>query len=132
MTMPNAKLRHIAITVKDLDESAAFYEKTFDLTRNYQSKVAVSLSDGTVNITLLKFPTDDAAGDERGKDYVGVHHFGFVVDDVDQAGRAIEANGGRFHRAPTPEMQTETKYRDPNGIVLDVTHPGHMWAGVKV
>jgi catechol 2,3-dioxygenase-like lactoylglutathione lyase family enzyme len=126
-----AKLRHIALTVSDLPRAAAFYEKTFGLIRHSASEVAVSLSDGVVNLTLLKFPTDEMAGDERGKDFVGVHHFGFVVDDIDKAGDSIKANGGRFHREPTPEMQTETKYRDPDGIVFDITSPRHVWKGVS-
>src|SRR5689334_8225977 len=125
-----AKLRHLALTVSDLPKAAAFYEKTFGLTRHSASDVAVSLSDGVVNLTLLKFPTDEMAGDERGKDFVGVHHFGFVVDDVDAVAKQVEHNGGRFHRAPTPEMQAETKFRDPDGIVFDLSTPGHMWKGV--
>ena len=72
-----AKLRHIAITVADLKSSADFYEKAFGMSRLRENAVAVSLSDGVVNITLLKFPTDEMAGDERGKDFTGLHHIGF-------------------------------------------------------
>jgi hypothetical protein len=28
-------------------------------------------------------------------------------------------------------MQTETKYRDPDGIVFDITSPRHVWKGVS-
>ena len=127
-----AKLRHIAITVKDLDESAAFYEKTFGLTKHSANKVAVSLSDGVMNVTLLKFPTDEMAGDERGKDFVGLHHIGFVVDDTDAADHSIRETGGSFHRPAGAEMQAEIKYRDPNGIVFDISRPEHAWKGVKL
>jgi predicted enzyme related to lactoylglutathione lyase len=126
-----AKLRHLAITVKDLEKTAAFYETVFGLTRHSANPVAVSLSDGVVNITLLKFPTDEMAGDARGKDFVGLHHMGFVVDDLDAMDRLIRANGGAFHREPTPEMQTETKYRDIDGNVFDITRPEHVWKGVS-
>ena len=127
-----AKLRHIAVTVSDLKKAAAFYEKTFDLTVHSANDVAVSLSDGVFNLTLLKFPTDEMAGDERGKDFVGVHHFGFVVDDIAETGKEIEKNGGRYHPIDTNQMATETKYRDPDGIVFDITGPAHLWAGVKL
>lgn len=127
-----AKLRHIAVTVSDLKKAAAFYEKTFELKVHSANDVAVSLSDGVFNLTLLKFPTDEMAGDERGKDFVGVHHFGFVVDDIDQTGKVIEKNGGRYHPIDTNQMATETKYRDPDGIVFDITSPAHLWAGVKL
>lgn len=127
-----AKLRHVAITVSDLARAGDFYEKTFGLTRVGADKFSVSLSDGVMNITLLKFPTDEMAGDERGKDFVGIHHIGFVVDDIDAADRSIRNHGGRFHRAATPEMQTETKYRDPDGIVFDISRPEHVWKGVTL
>jgi methylmalonyl-CoA/ethylmalonyl-CoA epimerase len=127
-----AKLRHIAVTVTDLKKAAAFYEKTFDLKVHSANDVAVSMSDGVFNLTLLKFPTDEMAGDERGKDFIGVHHFGFVVDDIDKTGKEIEKNGGRYHPIDTNQMATETKYRDPDGIVFDITGPAHLWAGVKL
>jgi predicted enzyme related to lactoylglutathione lyase len=126
-----AKLRHIAITVKDLEETAKFYENVFGLERHFGNDVAVSMSDGVINLTLLKFPTDAMAGDERGKDFVGIHHMGFVVDDLDATGEKITRNGGRFHMAPTPEMAAETKYRDPNGIVFDISNPHHAWKGIS-
>ena len=127
-----AKLRHIAVTVTDLKKAAAFYEKTFELKVHSANDVAVSMSDGVFNLTLLKFPTDEMAGDERGKDFVGVHHFGFVVDDIEKTGKEIEKNGGRYHPIDTNQMATETKYRDPDGIVFDITGPAHLWAGVKL
>jgi catechol 2,3-dioxygenase-like lactoylglutathione lyase family enzyme len=127
-----AKLRHIAVTVTDLKKAAAFYEKTFELKVHSANDVAVSMSDGVFNLTLLKFPTDEMAGDERGKDFVGVHHFGFVVDDIEKTGKEIEKNGGRYHPIDTNQMATETKYRDPDGIVFDITGPAHVWAGVKL
>ena len=127
-----AKLRHIAVTVSDLKKAAAFYEKTFELKVHSANDVAVSMSDGVFNLTLLKFPTDEMAGDERGKDFIGVHHFGFVVDDIEKTGKEIEKNGGRYHPIDTNQMATETKYRDPDGIVFDITGPAHLWAGVKL
>ena len=67
-----AKLRHIAISVPELKSAAEFYKKTFGLEEvNYVETPygdGLSLSDGVINLTLLKFHTDDAAGDERGDD----------------------------------------------------------------
>ncbi|MDP3767881.1 MAG: VOC family protein, partial [Dehalococcoidia bacterium] len=65
-----AKLRHIAISVPDPEKSAQFYEAAFGLTRvgTTDSPLAtgVYLSDGVINVALLKYKTDDAAGKERG------------------------------------------------------------------
>ncbi len=126
-----AKLRHIAISVPDKETAAAFYETAFGMTRMSQSEVAVRLSDGTVNLTLLQFRTDEDAGDERGKDFVGLHHFGLMVEDLDGVEERIEQNGGRAHHGPTahdPE-NAERKFRDPNGVVFDVSTAG--WPGTK-
>ena len=45
-----AKLRHIAVTVPDLEEAAVFYEKTFGMTRARESDIAIILSDGVVSL----------------------------------------------------------------------------------
>jgi lactoylglutathione lyase len=117
-----AKLRHIAVTVPDPEATATFYEKTFGLERVYKSNFGVLMSDGTVSLAILRFPTNETAGDERGKDFFGLHHMGFVVDDMEEARNKIKANGGRYHmKVPgRPNSETEEKYRDPNGVVFDI------------
>ena len=77
-----AKLRHIAISAKDLETTAQFYEKAFGMERVRQSKVAIMLSDGVVSLAILHLRSNDNAPDERGPDYIGLHHMGFLVDDV--------------------------------------------------
>lgn len=130
-----AKLRHIAISVPDLEKSAKFYEETFGLKRVNLAITpygdGLSLSDGVINLTLLHFHTDDAAGDERGKDFVGIHHMGFIVDDLEAMSKKIEDNGGRFHRELKGGggVDFERKFRDPDGVVFDISHKG--WVGIE-
>ncbi len=40
----------------------------------------VFLTDGTLNIAILKFPTDQLG---KGIGFTGIHHFGVVVDDTE-------------------------------------------------
>ena len=130
-----AKLRHIAITVSDLEREAKFYETAFGMKRMNKREIAISLSDGVVNLTLLKYKSDEQAGDERGKDFVGLHHIGFVVDDPKEfAGmdQTIKDNGGKFHFEARAGMNLEIKYRDPFGIVFDIAEPSHSWKGIKI
>ena len=115
--MPKAQLRHIAISVPDKDAAAKFYEETFGLERVSESRVATRLSDGVMNLTLLQFQTQKDAGDERGKDFVGVHHFGFWVEDTDAVISEVENHGGKYHPGPEDTKNSEVKFRDPNGIV---------------
>jgi len=129
--MVQGKLRHLAISVPDKEKAAKFYEETFGFERVSRSRVATRLSDGVMNITLLQFETEEDAGDERGKDFVGLHHFGIWVNDIDSMKEAIEANGGKYHHGPTAHVpeNAEHKFRDPNGIVFDIST--HGWDGAK-
>lgn len=118
-----------------LEKSATFYEQTFGLKRvNFVVTPygdGLSLSDGVINLTLLHFQTDDAAGDERGRDFVGIHHFGFIVDDLEAMSKKIEQHGGRFHRELKGGggVDFERKFRDPDGVVFDISHKG--WVGIE-
>ena len=65
-----AKLRHLAIATDDPDATAQFYVDVFEFTRlrtaqgkTYHGHI---LSDGTINLAILKFETDEAAGVEFG------------------------------------------------------------------
>lgn len=131
-----AKLRHIAIAVPDVERSAQFYEKVFELERvgttDSELATGIYLSDGVISLALLNYKTDEAAGKERGKDYVGVHHVGFWVDDLDDMEKSIENGGGTFF-LDLPEAKDslyyEKKYRDPDGIIFDISHNG--WVGAS-
>ena len=116
------KLRHIAVTVPDLEEAARFYETTFGMTRASESDIAILLSDGVVSLAILKFKTDEQAGDERGKDFHGLHHMGFVVEDIEAMQQTIEDNGGQYHMSlpNTSDGASEIKFRDPNGVVFAI------------
>src|SRR4051794_13099392 len=95
-----AKLRHVALAVQDIEASAKFYSETFEMeiVGKTESPIAsgLYLSDGTVCLALLNYKTDEAAGLERGKDYVGIHHFGFWCDDLDRQATTIKDNGGEY------------------------------------
>jgi catechol 2,3-dioxygenase-like lactoylglutathione lyase family enzyme len=129
--MANGKLRHLALSIPDKEEAAKFYKETFGFERVSQSRVAIRLSDGVMNLTLLLFQSQDDAGDERGKDFVGLHHFGIWVDDIETMRRAIEEHGGKYHPGPTAHVpeNAEHKFRDPYGIVFDIST--HGWDGAK-
>jgi len=129
-----AKLRHVAIAVPDPQQSAAFYRDVFEMqiVGETSSPLAdgIYLSDGTVCLALLKYKTDAAAGEERGKDYVGVHHIGFWCDDLNSQAEAIESRGGSFFMDLPVERESlhfESKYRDPDGVIFDISHNG--WVG---
>lgn len=126
-----AKLRHIAMQVPDLETAAQFYEASFELERvsEVESPIgnAIMLSDGIMNLTLLHFP-EGTKGRINDADWAGLHHFGFVVEDKEETIQRIEAAGGEFFmQLPDdyPGVDAETKFKDPNGVVFDVSE--HDW-----
>src|SRR5437762_12462591 len=94
-----AKLRHIAVVVKDLEKAAAFYEKVFDLKRvgeeHLEMGSGIYLSDGVINLALLKYKGEMGSG-LKDANFVGAHHFGFQVEDLEEAKKRVEAAGGKF------------------------------------
>ncbi|PKP71991.1 MAG: glyoxalase [Alphaproteobacteria bacterium HGW-Alphaproteobacteria-5] len=130
-----AKLRHIAIAVKDTEEAAKFYETVFSMERVGVTESPIAdglyLSDGVMCLALLKYKTEEAAG-ERGLDYVGVHHIGFWVDDLEASSAEIESNGGKFFLDLPLEKDSlyyERKFTDPAGVIFDISQNG--WVGAK-
>ena len=73
-----AKLRHIAMTVpdQDLEKTIQFYSEVFDMRRVRGTKLATLLTDGVMSLAIIsdKFPLNVG--------HRGLHHIGFVVDDV--------------------------------------------------
>ena len=53
-----------------------------------------------------------------------------LIDDPDATVKAVEEQGGKFHPGPedAPE-NAEVKFRDPDGIVFDIS--AHGWDGAK-
>ncbi len=129
-----ARLRHIAIVVRDLEQAARFYEQAFELKRVGRDDLEIGsgiyLSDGTINLALLQYKSTAAAGVERLDDLVGPHHFGFTVDNLEETQLQIEAAGGAFFfdlGKTRDDINFERKFKDPEGIIFDISEKG--WLG---
>ncbi|MDE2228647.1 MAG: VOC family protein [Alphaproteobacteria bacterium] len=134
------QIRHIALATNDPDRTAAFYKQAFgfrEVARTKESNdpkqvaYGVYLSDGTLNMAILKFKNVDQLG--RGLDYVGLHHFGIqVADDLEGWIKKLETLGADcFMRRPESlkDVFFETKFRGPDGVVFDVSE--HPWGGTE-
>jgi lactoylglutathione lyase len=115
-----SRLRHIAIIVPDPEKAAKFFEEAFGMTRAGTARRGIYMSDGVMNVALLK-----TEGNEKN----GLYHFGMWVDDLDEAEKKVVDAGGKYlaGRPTSPNSFYEAKYKDPNGVVFDLTHNG--WAG---
>jgi catechol 2,3-dioxygenase-like lactoylglutathione lyase family enzyme len=126
-----AKLRHLAIACKDPDAMADFYIKAFDfkMVRSGDGPLAYGhhISDGTIDLAILRFKSDQLG---KGMDYTGLHHFGILVESVDEAQRAVEALGGAHYMDQENAERVggfEVKLYGPEGVLFDVAE--HPWTG---
>jgi predicted enzyme related to lactoylglutathione lyase len=131
-----AKLRHIAVVVKDLQKAARFYETAFELKRVGEETLdfadAVYLTDGVVHLALLNYKGERGSGLKNWKEFVGAHHFGFQVDDLEEAQQKIEAAGGKFFFDLGKDVEKENferKFKDPDGVIFDISKKG--WQGTR-
>jgi catechol 2,3-dioxygenase-like lactoylglutathione lyase family enzyme len=126
-----AKLRHIAIAAKDPDAMADFYVKAFDfkIVRSNDGPLAYGhhLSDGTIDLAILRFKSDQIG---KGMDYTGLHHFGILVEDLDESAKKVLALGGKHYMDQSEPERIggfETKLYGPEGVLFDVAE--HAWTG---
>ena len=132
-----SKLRHIALHTHDPEATAEFYKRVFEMEEvgRTDSPLAkwIYLSDGTINMAVLRFKTDEAADRQDGMGVTfGLHHFGFWVDDIEQIrGKLVEA-GAEYRQARPHDAVTsffEEKYKGPDGVMIDIS--GEGWAGAE-
>ena len=124
------RLRHIAISVRDPEAAASFFEKAFGMTRAGNAMRGVYMTDGVMNVALLNFGDEPIAGFEDQKDVCGLIHFGMWVDSVDETDAKVRAAGGSYltgRKETDPNVYYEVKYKTPEGIVFDLTESG--WKG---
>jgi catechol 2,3-dioxygenase-like lactoylglutathione lyase family enzyme len=128
-----AKLRHIAINCDDLETSAKFYSEAFELKEvgragDISSMGAIYLTDGTVNVALIKISDPDYPNAKPD----GLNHIGFVVPDVDTAVARVSALGAIAVVDPEAEgagATWEMKMKTPDGVGFDLT--AHGWPGIS-
>ena len=86
-----SRLRHIAIIVPDPEQAAKFFEHAFGMTRAGTARRGIYMSDGTMNVALLK---------TEGNEKPGLYHFGMWVDDLDEAEKKVDRCRRQISRRP--------------------------------
>jgi catechol 2,3-dioxygenase-like lactoylglutathione lyase family enzyme len=136
-----AKIKHIALSTQDVDATSRFYVDVFGMKQigriDHPAVRGYFLSDGDLNLAILNFRNDAAAGVERGKDYCGLHHIGFQVESLEAIAERLAAAGSARRddvndaldvgRQDRRYANVEVKYSGPDGIMVDVSETG--WVG---
>jgi catechol 2,3-dioxygenase-like lactoylglutathione lyase family enzyme len=130
-----ARIRHIALTTENPSKTAAFYKEAFGLKEVRRSpNGAVFLTDGHINLAVLNLKDNKSADvGAHGENFTGIHHFGFEVEDLDEAAAKLErAEGQRLEEKEETGMEMaagghrnfEMKWAGPDGVVIDISHTG--------
>ena len=138
-----AQIKHIAIATQDAAKTAKFYVDVFGLRQiavlDGENAKGFYLSDGNINLAILDFQNDQVAGAERGKDYSGIHHIGFEVENLEEIAKRMEAANSEprddINQALHISMggpntgNVEFKYSGPDGVIIDVSETA--WVGTR-
>jgi lactoylglutathione lyase len=133
-----ARIKHIALTTADPARAAEFYKSAFGLKELRRSpNGSVFLTDGYIHVAVLRHKTEkDADVGAHGPNFDGIHHFGFEVDDLDEACQKLEnahaqrltaKDGSDAAMRDGVHTNFEMKWAGPDGVVIDVSHTG--WEG---
>jgi predicted enzyme related to lactoylglutathione lyase len=127
-----ARIKHVAIRTNEPEKTAAFYQQVFDLKRVGLGRNGIYLSDGHINLAILKCQ----AGVDGSSGGAGIEHLGFQVDDVEATLGAITRSGGkplneRVNVTPTDTSDRQSYYEikclGPDDQIIDISGSG--WVG---
>lgn len=112
-------LSHVALAVKDPEQSLAFYERVFGVEAYFRDENEIQVK-GPGAHDVLAFTRDDAFLGREG----AIRHIGFrLVDpaDIDTAVQVALSAGGRLHRRGdfAPGCPYAFVY-DPDGIEIEI------------
>lgn len=114
------QLEHVAIHCRDLNESIKFYEKFFG-----GSPTAIRKGTAGYGFCFMKIDGSPSIQLMESSGQVGVHHYGFVTDDIERVARDFKEKGAeiiRENRDPSGKLTT-IFLKDPNGLELEIRSP---------
>jgi catechol 2,3-dioxygenase-like lactoylglutathione lyase family enzyme len=111
------RLEHVAIYCKDINESIEFYRAHFGGQPTAIRKGAAGYSfcfvtiDGAPSIQLME-----------SSEKTGVHHYGFISDDIEQAAKEFKAKNARILRENRDQTGKLTTIfvQDPHGLEMEI------------
>jgi catechol 2,3-dioxygenase-like lactoylglutathione lyase family enzyme len=120
-----AKIKHIAIRTDDTEGMAKFFQEVFGLGLVQRREHGpIDLTDGDVNLTLLPLHV----GTNGTPAEPGFEHIGFTVENDDETrAKLLAAGATEMNPVMLGTVFYESKFRQPDGMILDVGH----WSGTS-
>ena len=120
-----ARIIHIALKVEDLESATKFYEGVFNFrqtgTGHARGHVSRHMTDGTIDLALMVYDSEDAAEAQLSGPGPCIHHWGIEVEDREVSAEQIRAHGGTILSEPG---EGALKFRAPDGTVAEITAAG--------
>ena len=128
-----AKLRHVAFIVREPETLYDFYHRLFGVEKvRHGPTGAIHVIDGLFNLAFLKQSLSDVAvvnthradGEEIDQRQ-GINHYGFLVDNVEEALGRLDSY---LQRGETPQngRPAEMRFVDPWGNKVDLSARGFL------
>ena len=116
-----ARIVHIALKVDDLEKATEFYEKGFGFvemeTGQVRDHTSRHLTDGTIDLALIKYDSEDSAEARASGLGPCIHHFAIEVDDMKQSAADLNKFGCEIISDPGV---VPIKFRAPGGTVAEI------------
>jgi catechol 2,3-dioxygenase-like lactoylglutathione lyase family enzyme len=141
-------IHHMGITVRNLEESIAFYSEAFGLRQvdravfsgddlayvvqvpGAELEYAFMAGENAI-LELIEYKTPKGKPFELRNNDVGAAHCCFIVDDLDETYERLLGMGVTFNAPPqtAPDIAPfnglkYTYFRDPNGVTIELFQPG--------
>jgi glyoxylase I family protein len=116
-------LEHVNLTVGDLDRSIAFYCDLLDLHVRWKGPIdgahlGAHVGDDHCYLALFQAAVDGPVEIDYARP--GINHFGFVVDDLEDARRRLDRLGATVHFEPRYEPGRRIYFTDPDGHEVEL------------
>ncbi len=116
-----ARIVHIAVKVDDLEKATEFYQKGFGFVEVETSQVrdhtSRHLTDGSIDLALIKYDSEESAEARASGLGPCIHHFGIEVDDLNASAAELEKFGCQVISDPGV---VPIKFRAPGGTVAEI------------
>ncbi|MFL6573578.1 MAG: VOC family protein, partial [Burkholderiales bacterium] len=121
-----SRIVHLALKVDDLERTTQFYREVFGFAEMNTDKVrdhtSRHLSDGTIDLALLKYDAGTSSAESRAAgEGPCIHHFAVEVDNVDAATKQVTSYGCEIISDPGV---IPVKFRAPGGTVCELVPKG--------
>ncbi|MEW6472276.1 MAG: VOC family protein [Actinomycetota bacterium] len=116
-------LEHVNLTVTDLDRSVSFYCNLLDAHVRWKGtidgeRLGAHVGDDRCYLALFQAATDGEVGHDYSRP--GLNHFGFVVDDLDEARRRLDRLGATVHWEADYHPGRRIYFFDPDGHEVEL------------